>query len=66
MNVGRHAARTGSTLATGGTAKGLSVAPAQVALVVRRGRGDLAGLADAAWNICGFDDKSEKITAKIK
>ena len=49
MNVGRHAARTRSALATGGTAKGLPVAPTQVALIVRRGRGDLAGLADAAW-----------------
>ena len=64
MNVGRHAARTGSALAGGGAAEGLPVASAQVALIVSRGRRNLAGLTDAAWNICGFDDISEKITVK--
>lgn len=40
MNVGWHAARAGSALAGGGAPEGLPVAAAQVALIVRRGRGD--------------------------
>ena len=48
MNVGGHAARAGSALAAGGTAEGLSVASAEVALIVRRRRADLTGMTDAA------------------
>ena len=47
-NVGGHAARPGGALGRR-LARELGRAALQVALLVRRGRRDEAGLADAAW-----------------